>query len=336
MKTKLLSILFFTATITWGQSIPTFHGVDNSSFALLTTATPLDHSAAGANQTWTFSNFVFFGSVFYNYFAPTAAETTSYPGTTEVIVGNSPNGTTRMYTKTTAGNVLSITGLTGTDLNINFSSNNATLGAFPMAYGFTNTDNVSGNYTYTTYSGTFSGTLVTTVDAYGTLTLTDPAYAYSGSVVRLKTVLNISLNYGIFTNVGTVTQTSYIYYDTAGSFFNNPIFRSITTAAVVPLLSIDQTETSLEKFSAVLGVADNAMTTLWIKNPVGNNIEINSSAPIEQANIAIVDMLGKTVYSIKNQTVNGLLEIPVTLNKGMYVITIANDNGSISKKIVKN
>ncbi|WP_161971708.1 T9SS type A sorting domain-containing protein [Flavobacterium silvisoli] len=336
MKTKLPFLLFFCSFISWSQSIPAFHGDNNSSFALLASTTALDHSPSGANQSWSFGSLISLGNVIYTYTAPTGLETSTYPGTTEVIVGTNTNGTTKMYTKTATGNILSITGLTGTDLNINFATNNATLGAFPMTYGYTNTDNVAGNYTYTTYSGTFSGTLTTTVDAYGTLTLTDPAYAYSGNVVRLKTVLSINLNYSIFTNVGTVTQTSYIYYTTNNNTFNNPIFRSITTVSLVPVMSIDQTDTTLEKFEAVLmNTSENALEAVWIQNPIGDDIKINSTNPIENTTIKISDMLGKTIYQSDHNTVSGTLEIPVSLPKGMYLMNISNDKGNITKKIIK-
>ncbi|WP_162127165.1 T9SS type A sorting domain-containing protein [Flavobacterium phycosphaerae] len=335
MKTKLLLLLLFSTIISRAQSIPVFHGDNNSTFAVLTSASPLDHSPTGANQTWTFSNLSLLGNVVYTYVAPTTQETTTYPNSTEVIIGTNANGATKMYTKT-AANVLSITGLTGTDLNINFSTNNATLGAFPMAYGFSNTDTVAGNYTYTTYSGTFSGTLVTTVDASGTLNLADPTFSFSGNVVRLKTVLNINLNYSFLTNVGTVTQTSYIYYVTDNSIFYNPIFRSITTAALVPLMSIDQTDTTLEKFQAILDTPDKALDKLWVKNPVANTIEINAPTPIDRATISVTDLLGKTIYQSENNTIDGTLEIPVSLPKGIYLITIGNDKGSTTKKISKS
>jgi hypothetical protein len=341
MKTKLLSLLFFTSIMGWAQSIPSFHGASGTGFDLLTSANPLDHSPTGANQTWTFDNLLTVGLVSYSYFSPTSQETTTYPGTNEVTVGFTANGTTNMYTKT-AANGLSITGLTATDLNINFSTNNATLGIFPMSYGFSNTDNVAGNYTYTTYSGTFSGTLTTSVDAYGTLTLNPSSInQYTGNVYRLKTVLNISLNYSFLTNVGTVTQTSYLYYPVIDTvpvtiLNNDPIFRSVTTAAVVPLMSIDQTDTTLEKYLGVLNNPENTFETLWIKNPVANTIEINTPSVINNATVSITDVSGKTIYQSKNNTLNGTLEIPVSLSKGMYLITIGNDKGSITKKIIKS
>lgn len=337
MKIKLLLSLLLLTTVTFSQ-VNSFYGTNNSIFSVLTSANPLNHGSSGANQTWSFGSLLPLGTSVYTYVAPTASETTTYPGTTTVIVTNTTEGTTtttgRMFTKNTANNTFSITGLTGTDLNINFSTNNATLGIFPMVYGYTNTDsNVAGTYNYTTYSGTFTGTLVTTVDANGTLNLTD--FGYSANVTRLKTVLNISLNYGIFPNVGTVTQTSYSYYDPTNTL-NNPAFRSVNTVAVVPLMSINQNNTSLEKFNNVLATPSSELQTVWIQNPVQNTININTSNTIDNANISVTDMLGKTIYKAKNETINGTFEIPISLTKGIYLLKIRNENGSITKKIVKN
>jgi hypothetical protein len=340
MKTKLLLILFSTTLLSSAQSpIANFYGPSNSNFALAIAANPLDHSPTGANQIWNFNQLVALGTSIHTNVAPTAPEATTYPGTTTVLVSNSTVGTTnstsQIFTKAPAG-VFSITGLVSSGLTANFVTNNATVGTFPMNYGYTNTDsNVSGTYVYTTYNGTFTGNLVTTVDAYGTLSLNDfGSGAYSGNVTRLKTVITISLNYGIFSNIGTVTQTSYAYFDaTIGS--NNPIFRSTSTAAVVPLLSINQTDTTLEKFVSILGVQNNDFTSLWIQNPIENSIQINSTNLIDNATISVTDMLGKTIFKATNQTINGTLEIPVSLSKGMYFITIKNENESSTKKIIK-
>jgi len=343
MNTKLLISLLFIASISLAQNpITSFYGVNNSVFSLLASSGTLDHSPIGANQTWSFTQLSNSGTSLRNNNAPTSTETTTYPGTTTVILSTNTQGTNvttgSLFTKNQNGTV-SITGLASPGLAVNFVTNNATLGIFPMFYGFSNSDPVAGTYIYTTYSGTFTGTLLTTVDAYGTLTLNDAndgTGPYSGTVTRLKTVLNLSLNYQLFSNVGTVTQTTYSYYDGNATGSNNPIFRSITTTAVVPLLSINQTETSLEKFKTVLLSIKNPISeSVWIKNPVQNNIEINSSNTISNATISITDMLGKTIYTIKNLTINETFEVPVSLTKGVYLITIENESGNVTKKIIK-
>jgi hypothetical protein len=343
MKIKLLLSLSLISAIAFSQhQVNSFYGPSGAVSGLFTSAAPLNHGTGGADQTWTFGSLVFLGLATYTYAPPTAGESTTYPGTNNVIITTSVEGATtttgKMFTKNTAGNV-SITGLDASGLTLNFngssSAGNATLGTFPLVYPYTNTDTtVSGTYNYTTYSGTFTGNLITTVDGYGVLNL--PDFTYSGNVTRLKTVLTLSLNYSIFTNVGTVTQTSYTYYDPANTS-NSFEFRSVNLVALIPLAGIDQNTTSLERGNfPILANEDNILGSVWIQNPIQNTIEINTSNTIENASISITDMLGKTIYQTQNQTITGTLEIPVWLTKGMYLITIDSENGSITKKIVKS
>lgn len=343
MKQKLLFLALVITTFGQAQStINTFYGGNNSTFILLTSASALDHSPTGANQTWNFNQMLSLGNSVHTYVSPTTQELTTYPGTTTNIVSTSTQGTTvnigSLYTKNASGTV-SITGLNTSGLNANFSTNNATIGAFPMNYGYANTDsNVAGTYVYGTYSGTFTGTLTTSVDAYGTLNLNDAGNGgYSGNVTRMKNVLSISLNYGFFTNVGTVTQTSYTYFDPTVST-SDFVFRSVTTVAVVPLLSINQTDTTIEKFPTITPLATEHVAldhSLWVNNPIKNTLEISSSIPVEEANISISDALGKTIFSLANQSINGTLQLPVSLANGLYFITITDKNVSVTKKIIK-
>jgi len=91
-----------------------------------------------------------------------------------------------------------------------------------------------------------------------------------------------------------------------------------------------------EILNPVLNSQENAvLNSVWIKNPIANTVEINSSYTIENATISITDVLGKTIFSTKNRTINGTLEIPVSMPKGIYLITIATENESITKKLIK-
>ena len=78
-----------------------------------------------------------------------------------------------------------------------------------------------------------------------------------------------------------------------------------------------------------------ALNNIWIKNPVENAVEINSNYTIENASISITDILGKTIYNSINQTINGTLEIPISLSNGVYLITIKSNSESVTKKIIK-
>ncbi len=339
MKIKLLLSLLITTTIGFAQhQVNSFYSTNGFVSTAVTTANAPVHGAGGTDQTWTFTGFIPLGTSTTTNVAPTAGETSTYPGTTTVIVTSSGTAEGRMYTKT-AGSTVSITGIASTDLTINFNggtngAGNATLGAFPMVYPFTNTDNtVSGSYNYGTNSGTFSGNLVTTVDGYGVLNL--PDYSYSGNVTRLKTVLSVTLYVSIFP-IGTASQTTYAYYDPT-DVTNNYKFRSLNTVIVASAAGINENNTTYEIGNIpVLATAYNGLQSVWIQNPVQNTIEINTSTTIENADITVSDLLGKTIYQTKNQTLSGTVEIPISLTKGMYLITIENGERSITKKIVKS
>jgi hypothetical protein len=343
MKIKLFFSLLVLTTIGFAQNqVNSFYSTNGFVSRPVTTPNTLNQSSSGINQNWNFSGFVNLGTSTYTNVAPTTTETSTYPGTNTVIVTTSTQGTTtttgKMFTKNSSGTV-SITGLDSAGLNINFNggsagSGNATLGAFPMVYPFTNTDsNVSGSYVFGTNSGTFSGTLTTTVDAYGVLNL--PDYGYTGNVTRLKTVLAVTLYLSIFP-VGTASQTTYSYYD-PNDPTNNFKFRSLNTIVQSSAAGINQNDTTYEIGNIpLLGNPNNLFQSVWIQNPVQNSIQINTSNTIENATISVTDMLGKTIYHTKNEMINGLFEIPVSLTKGVYLITIGNESGNVTKKIVKN
>lgn len=340
MKTKLLTLSLLFSTFLFGQApINSFYGDNNSIFESVTNPTPLDHSATGANQTWNFNTLVPVAISTRTYTTPSTAESTTYPGTTSVInnstVANAVTTIGKMFTKNLSGTV-SITGLESTGLVVNFSTNNATLGLFPMNFNYTNTDsNVAGNYSYDTYDGTFTGTLVTTVDAYGTLSLNDTGSgAYTGTVTRMKNVLTISLNYGFLTNVGTITQTSYSYYDGTITS-NNPIFRSITTAALVPLANIDQTDVTLERFvQNPLANPVFQLQNILVMNPVANDLIIQTPTSIEKATLTILDVSGKILRS-ELKDLNNYTTLPFDFAKGIYILKISNQKETIVKKIIK-
>jgi len=91
-----------------------------------------------------------------------------------------------------------------------------------------------------------------------------------------------------------------------------------------------------EILNPVLNTTENvALNSIWIKNPIENAVQINSNYTIENATITITDILGKSILNVNNQTINGILEIPVSLSNGVYLVTIKDRNGSITKKLVK-
>lgn len=334
MKTKLLFAFLFSSMLGLAQTpINTFYIDDNVSYFVVDTATELNHTT-GASQVWNFDQLTEIGSSGYTNVAPTAGETSTYPGTTTVIAGDVNGNTTQMFTKNVS-NTVSITGLLAIGLQLNFATNNATLGTFPLNYGFSNTDAVAGTYNYTTYSGTFTGNIVTTVDAYGTLTRNIGGMPTS-NVTRLKTVITLTLNYSILVNVGTITQTTYSYYpEHVLGMFNGPLFRSSTTSALVPLASIDQTDTVNESFAAVLlGVENNVYDNQIqiVPNRIKDLLQIQNPSNQKITTIQVIDTNGRTVLTQNS------FENPIdisALQDGIYLVNITTDKGTTTQKIIK-
>ncbi|MEK8180584.1 T9SS type A sorting domain-containing protein [Flavobacterium buctense] len=158
----------------------------------------------------------------------------------------------------------------------------------------------------------------------------------------LLTEFFTNLNADYFTFIPTwssmaISNTNNLYSPVNGSSVTPFVASSIPTVNEnhVTLNENNVTFALNEIINGVLTTTNPAFETLWIKNPVSNMIEINTSYAIDNATISVTDMLGKTIYTTRNQTISGSLEIPVNLSKGVYLITIGNENGSVNKKIVK-
>lgn len=338
MKTKLLLVFLITSIFSFAQqSIPSYYGADGAKYAVLSSTTPINQGASGAAVTWNFNPLTEIGNSTDSNLTPTANETTSYPNTTAVTKNVATVGsiiTTSLIYSKKVGNVVSITAAKGANLDLNFNTDNATIGTFPMNYNYSNTDALAGTYNYPPYTGTFTGSVTTTVDAYGTLNLNITGSGLvSYPVTRLKSVQNIILNNGVLTNVGTIVQTTYGYYNS--SVGNAPVFRTNTYTINVPLLSINETSMQMEKFVSFLGVNENqfAADTIGIyPNPVGDVLNIQNKLSKKINTITIIDLSGRTIL----KTNYNEKEINVSsLQKGIYIASIETESGNFTQKFIK-
>jgi Secretion system C-terminal sorting domain len=74
---------------------------------------------------------------------------------------------------------------------------------------------------------------------------------------------------------------------------------------------------------------------LFIQNPITTSIEINSSTKITSATLILTDILGKIIFTKNNQTIEANYTIPISVSKGMYLLTIKSENRSAVKKLIK-
>lgn len=324
MKTKLLSVFALASTAIYAQTpVNRIFPDDNTTWEITTSGTPLNETS-GANQTWIFDQLVSLGQTVYTQETPTASEVTTYPTSTGVLRATNAGS---IFHKT-VGNVLSITGVAAEDLNINYSTNNAAVGTFPMNFGYSNSDTTAGTYSGMGYSGTFTGTINTSVDAWGTLSANLLYSPNSIAVTRVRVVQTLSLNYLIFTGIGTATQTINTYFNaTAG-----PVFRTTTLVINVPQLSINDTSTTYESLmaGALTTPAVSATKIAIAPNPVKNVIGLTGDAEITL--VEIFDVSGKKVLSVDNPS--GQINAE-SLTSGLYMAQIHTESGMQTQKFIK-
>ncbi len=336
MKKIITSIIILISLQSVAQTITSFYSTPMSSFAIVNSSTSIDQSTTGTNLTWNFNSLSKTGNSVDTYDNPTAGELTTYPGTTSVLTITStvsPNtSVSKLYTKNNS-NQISFTAVKNPEFELNYASNNALVATFPINYGYSNSDPVVGNYVYTTYSGTFSGTMTSTFDAYGTLNTNDVGFGpFNGSASRLKMVQNLNLNYGAIPNVGTVSQTTYNYYSNSTGYL---VFRYSTITINVPLLSINQTTTSIETFETILlsnSDYDFLSHNIFISpNPVNEKLNISHSENIKINYLKIFDVTGKELSLSRDRNSVDVND----LQNGVYFVNIHTDKGTFTKKIIK-
>ncbi|WP_298422904.1 T9SS type A sorting domain-containing protein [uncultured Kordia sp.] len=332
MKTKLLLVALLFSFVTYSQTISSFNSDPNTDFTIVTPAAALDQSPTGMNAIWTFNNLTAGGTNIDTYAPPTAAELTTYPGTTEVLSITTQGGTPTVseFFQRTDGSGTYITGASQGDIVLNYSSTNAFVGLFPLNFGANNSGTAAGTFTFMGTSGTFTGTFTATVEAYGTLNIPDPTFPdYSSPVTRLRIDQTLSFSIPpIFNNIGTLTQTTYYYYDNTA---DNIAFRYTNATLVSAFLGINQTTETYERNTAVTlsrNTVDASNFQLY-PNPAKDFITIDSKDNQVIKSVSIVDMQGRNVFSSTVETER----ISVSnLQQGMYFVTLETETGATTTK----
>lgn len=342
MKTKitLLFIVLISISSFAQYSVSSYFGTIDYNYTNLNPEPFLNHSTAGANVVWNFSDLPTNGTTAETNELPTTTELSTFPNTTTVhritTTIASTNNTANIYSNITGSNVHSFTGFDSNGIVFNYNVNQATIGTFPLSYGFSNTDTSAGTFSYSTYNGTFTGTMITEYDSYGTLNLGVNGYnSISVSASRVKQVQNFNLFYSILGNIGTVIQTTYTYYvDNNGVV--EPFFRDTTYDVNVPIAGFVQTNNQAQVFTNALQTLTNTNFSLDEKisifpNPTSNKISILSNNN-EVSLVSIYDINGRTVLEINNTNTVDISN----LSNGMYYLKIKTNSGIVNKKIIKN
>lgn len=90
-----------------------------------------------------------------------------------------------------------------------------------------------------------------------------------------------------------------------------------------------------EILNNVFAVQEQVFADITVQNPINNNINLNCSKVYHDVNLCLTDITGKTILHLENQTLDGVYQLPVTLTRGMYFLTLQNDSGKITKKLIR-
>ena len=280
------------------------------------TGTP-DNSAIGNPVTFNNSALVTGAALTSTVSTPSAAETTTFPGST---IKFSDGGSNDIFYKSTAVD-LQITGATIAGAVLNFSGDNAVFLKFPTAYSNTYTDTASGTGVYGATNAFFGGNITTTADAAGTLMLGSQTY---NNVIRVKTFQDYKLfiDAAHTFQIGTLVSTIYTYYDNVNRY---PLFTATTATVVVPLASINQTT------NAAFGQANPTLASH--NNTVGNSVKIYPNPATENlflagdlSNFETVKIFSVDGRLIKTQTIHSDKIDVSKLQSGTYILQLSGSN----------
>ena len=124
------------------------------------------------------------------------------------------------------------------------------------------------------------------------------------------------------------TPTSVTAFDATQVPTENENHVTLTTANMSFVLN--------EIMNPPLSVAQAVRSELQVQNPFSNSINIYASTTITNAEVTLVDVSGKIVLAMAGQQISGNFEIPISIEAGMYLLTIRSAAGTITKKLVKN
>jgi hypothetical protein len=332
----VLSSKLFSQTLTQSFNEPIVgdtertYPIDTSGF---TTGMPT--SITGSNSVWNFTKLIITNSVIPNaYVSPSAVSSSSSYAGCNLVLAQGPlnNFYKSTTTPTTQTELLGFR--TGT-LALTFT-NTAIVAKYPISFGSTITDNISGTFVFTV-SGTCSGSLNTVADGLGTLQL--PNGLSLSNVLRIKSVQTLSLSATLSTlipiplQIGTIKQTSYYYFHSSNKF---PVL-TISYQSLSFLGSATPSITGIVSGNAkilVSNVRENMINENLIKvypNPFSSSFNIENNNAIKIESIKVFDAIGHLIFVNSNSKEVDLS----TFTKGIYLLEIQTQEGILRKKLIK-
>lgn len=174
----------------------------------------------------------------------------------------------------------------------------------------------------------------------GRFNLNNFAAAAAGSPLLEEFVANLNINYFNF-----IPAISSLAVSNTNNYYSNINSSSVTPFAAYSVPTVNEDHVTLNNQNVQFAINeilnDNTLATentdlnkqIWIENPVRNVLKIKTNLQLKNAEIIITDLSGRKVLS-KSQDISGLVEIPVQLTNGNYIITISTEKEKVTKKIL--
>ena len=176
----------------------------------------------------------------------------------------------------------------------------------------------------------------------GRFNLNEFAAAANGSPMLTEFIDNLNIMYFNF-----IPSVSSLAVSNTSDYYSSINSSSVTPFAAYSVPTVNEDHVTLNSqnvqfaINEILGESalpteeNNLLNQIWIENPVRNLLKIKTNKILKNAQIDISDLSGRKVFS-KSQNLSGLVELPVNLVNGTYLVTISSEKEKITKKILVN
>lgn len=276
-------------------------------------------AATGTSAIWNYSNADMSASSTFSVVTSNVNSNATFPSATKSI----NQGAFLQYfhssasARTVDGFIYDDAGGFG-EVTVKYASGNNYI-AYPMNYGNSTVNNVTGNAETPLGDFTFTGSLSVKMDGQGTLRL--PGLDITGVTrVAIKDVVSVSL----YVSTIDLIRTQYEYYKWSES--DMPIY----TDATIEISGIGTERQILSKNLATVGLNVNAINNFTIyPNPTEGEFTINGE--FAEGNVEVTDLAGRVVLS---SAVSAGSKVELADAKaGIYVVKVVADGKTAIQKV---
>jgi len=295
-------------------------------------------STSGSNVTWDFSD-VIFGTeensttVYTNMASSTHSST--FP--TANLFGRNTDGSEIFLNVNSTTQTILGQHIDGEDVYIIHTDPEISL-TLPLAYNASTSDNFEGHFTWDDYYSTYTGTIMTTYDAYGTLITPNGTFTNIG---RLKTVRDETQTTDYDGDVHTFRYVSTTYsWQYPGEFDSRFTIDNIKDYHDGVFNPATETTTASINTATVTGLANTsrAAYALVYPQPAKNEINISAAELLGECSAVIYAIGGEAVLNQQGSAdANHVLTLDIqSLQKGMYVVEVNNNDKLYRSKLIVN